>query len=158
MDEFMQAAFEQAQIGTQDGGFPVGSVIVKADRIVGAGHNRFTQSGDPTSHAELEAIRDTARRHGPEEGSALLGGATCYTTMMPCEMCSGAIIRFGLARVVVGETTSYTPAATRTLLERQGIEVEVHQESECIALAESYLAIHADEAELAVPVRPPLKL
>ena len=142
MDPFIAAAHEQAVTSLEEGGFPVGSVIVRDGQVIGAGFNRYTQTGDPTTHAEMEAIRDAAQ--GADDGHVLdqLVGATCYTTMMPCEMCAGAIIRFGLAAVVVAEVASYQAADTRTFLEERGIEVEMRNEEACQATVESYYAQH----------------
>lgn len=145
MSEFMAAALAEAEASIAEGGLPIGSVIVAGGRIVGAGRNRYRQTGDPTAHAEMEAIRDAARRAGGDR-DALLRGATCYTTMMPCEMCTGAIIRFELGRVVVAETRTYVDAGTRPLLERQGIAVEVLDDPASIRLVESYLEARADQA------------
>jgi creatinine deaminase len=142
MDPHMAAAHQQAVSSLEEGGFPVGSVIVKDGQVIGAGFNRYTQTGDPTTHAELEAIRDAAARVRDGEFLDLLAGATCYTTMMPCEMCSGAIIRFGLAAVVVAEVSSYSPADTRGLLEERGIRVEIRDEEACKATVERYYVRH----------------
>jgi cytosine deaminase len=142
MDPHMAAAHQQAVNSLEEGGFPVGSVIVKDGQVVGAGFNRYAQTGDPTTHAEMEAIRDAAARAGDGELLDLLAGATCYTTMMPCEMCSGAIIRFGLAAVVVAEVSSYSPADTRGLLEERGIQVEIRDEEACKATVERYHVEH----------------
>ncbi len=142
MDPLMAEALAEARAGFEEGGAPIGSVVVKDEEILGRGRNTFFQTGDPTGHAEMEAFRDAARRAaaarppGPIE--ALLRGATVYTTMMPCLMCTGAIIRFGAARVVVGEARTYADAGTRALMERQGIEVIVLDEPECVALIEAY--------------------
>lgn len=138
MDNFMTAALEEARLSMAEDGYPIGSVVVRNGEIVGRGRNRFLQTGDPTTHAEMEAIRDAAKL-ARGDVDALLKGATIYTTMMPCEMCAGAIIRFGIARVVVGETQTYTDAGTETLIARQGIRVEVTQEPGCIAVVEEYV-------------------
>jgi cytosine deaminase len=138
VDQHLAAAHQQAINSLAEGGFPVGSVIVKDDRVIGAGFNRYTQTGDPTSHAEIEAMRDAAANAGEGEALDTLAGAICYTTMMPCEMCSGAIIRFGLTAVVVAEVSSYNPADTREFLEQRGVRVEILDEDECKATVESY--------------------
>lgn len=138
MDAFMTAAIEEARLSAAENGYPIGSVVVRNDAVIGKGRNRFLQSGDPTTHAEMEAIRDAAGR-APAGIDALLKGATVYTTMMPCEMCAGAIIRFGIARVVVGETKTYTDAGTEKLMARQDIAVQVLEDPECIAMVEEYL-------------------
>jgi cytosine deaminase len=163
MNPFMAAALEEARSSVKTGGAPVGSVLVKDGVIVGRGHNTLYQSGDPTAHAEMEAYRDAARRaveaHGPDEAEALLDGGEVYTTMMPCEMCAGAIIRFGARRVVVGEMSTYAPANTRPLMERQGIEVVVLDDPECVALVEDYLRQHPERRKrMAERRRPPLRL
>lgn len=158
MDDFMQAAFDEAKTAFDEGNIPVGSVLVKDGKVFGAGRNRHRQTGDPTTHAELEAIRDAAAR-SPGQFAELCQGATCYTTMLPCAMCSGAIIRFGFARVVVAETATIADSGTRALLERQGITVDLENHQACIELVESYLAIEPElSAALKSPTRPPLAL
>ncbi len=142
MDRFLAAAHEQAVASLEEGGFPVGSVIVRSGEVIGAGFNRYTQTGDPTRHAEMEAIRDAAEHAGDGQLLDLLAGAICYTTMMPCEMCAGAIIRFGLAAVVVAEVSSYQAADTRALLEERGIEVEIRNEEACRLTVERYYLEH----------------
>jgi len=142
MDPHLAAAHKQAVNSVEEGGFPVGSVIVKEGQVIGAGFNRYTQTGDPTTHAEMEAIRDAAVRAGEGQALDLLAGATCYTTMMPCEMCAGAVIRFGLAAVVVAEVTSYEPADTRRFLEERGVRVEIRDEEPCKATVERYYIQH----------------
>lgn len=143
MSNPMTAAIEEARAGADENGLPIGSVVAREGGVLGRGRNRFRQTGDPTSHAEMEAIRDAARR-APEDVDALFQGATLYTTMMPCEMCAGAIIRFGISRVVVAETRTYTEAGTRQLLERQGITVEVTDEKASVRLVEDYCARHPE--------------
>ncbi len=142
MDSFMQSAFEQAKLGYAQSNLPVGSVIVSNHEIIGAGRNRQIQTRDPTTHAELEAIRDASSRVAGDDIVGIFSGATCYTTMMPCAMCAGAIIRFGFARVVVAETRSYVPSGSHTLMERQGLAVEIQQQPVCIALVEDYFREH----------------
>ncbi len=143
MDAFMAAALAEAQAGFEEGGSPIGAVLVKDGEILGRGRNVLMQRGDPTGHAEMEAYRDAARRaaatHAPEEIEGLLRGGVMYTTMMPCEMCAGAIVRFSASRVVVGETTTYVESGTRLLMERRGIEVSVLQSVESIPHIELYL-------------------
>ncbi|MFP6731038.1 MAG: nucleoside deaminase [Alphaproteobacteria bacterium] len=148
MDEFMAAAFAEAKASFDEGGQPIGAVLVMDGIILGRGRNTLAQSGDATSHAEMEAYRDASRRaaktNEPDKIDGLLRGGTVYTTMMPCIMCSGAIIRFGAARVVVAETTSYGKADTLALMEGHGIEVELRHESECVDLVEAYYRLHPE--------------
>ncbi len=138
MDEFMTAALNEARSSMAEDGYPIGSVVVRDGEIIGYGRNRFLQTGDPTTHAELEAIRDAAKI-ATVDLDAVLKGATVYTTMMPCEMCAGAIIRFGITRVVVGETQTYTDAGTQVLMARQDIRVEVLEDPACVAVVEEYV-------------------
>jgi cytosine deaminase len=139
--ELMALAIEEAREGLEEGGDPVGSVVARDGVVLGRGRNRLRQNGDPTAHAEMEAYRDAASRLSRsgdiESIEPGLHGATVFTTAMPCEMCSGAILRFRAARVVVAETTSYVPAGTQALLERQGIAVEVWQTPEMLALIDT---------------------
>lgn len=143
MPDPMAAAIAEARASVEENGLPIGSSVARKDRILGLGRNRFCQTGDPTSHAEMEAIRDVARR-ATGDVDVLLNGASIYTTMMPCEMCAGAIIRFGIGRVVVAETRTYTDPGTRQLLERQGITVEVSDEKVSIDLVEDFCARHPE--------------
>lgn len=140
MDDFMRAALAEARAGFDEGGAPIGSVVVKDGRIMGRGRNRFYQAGDPISHAEIEALRDAALGAPALDAiDPLLAGGTVYTTMLPCEMCTGAIIRFGIAAVVVGEMRSYVPSPTEALMTRHGIAVTVLDEPDCVALVAAYL-------------------
>jgi len=141
----------EAKAGLAEGGEPVGSVVVKDGAVLGRGRNRLRQAGDPTTHAEMEAYRDAARQLGkrlePDRIEPALEGATVFTTAMPCEMCTGAILRFKAARVVVAEAETYTPAGTKALMERQGIAVEVLDDAATIAMIQDYLAAHPDRRE-----------
>lgn len=160
---FMAQAMDEARASIAEGGSPIGAVLVKDGTVLGRGRNRLFQDGDPTSHAEMEAYRNAARRlaetHDRLAAEDAISGGTVYTTAMPCEMCAGAIIRFNAVRVVVGETASHPPPATRPLMERQGIEVAVLDDAQCTALVEDYLAVHPDRREQwLVPRTAPLKL
>lgn len=160
MDEFMAAAHAEAEASVDEGGLPIGSVVVKDGAILGRGRNTLIQNGDPTGHAEMEAYRDAARNllatRPPRELGDALAGATVYTTMMPCEMCTGAIIRFAAARVVVAETRTYADAGTAPLMESRGIAVEVRAEPECVALVEGYFERHPDDRDAWAQPRAPL--
>ena len=162
-DEFMVQAIAEARASYQEGGLPIGSLLVKDGRVLGRGRNTLYQNSDPTGHAEMEAYRDAARRaaetHTPNEIEALVTGGTVYTTMMPCEMCAGAIIRFQATRVVVAETRSYRPSATQRLMEMQGIEVVVLDDAASAALVETYYAEHPEKRTAWIsPCEPDLKL
>jgi len=160
---FMAEALAEARFSLSVGGAPIGAALVKAGTLLGCGHNRLYQSGDPTSHAEMEAYRNAAERLASElpraEIEAALSDGTVYTTAMPCEMCAGAIIRFNAARVVVGETRTHPPPETRPLMERQGIEVVVLEDEDCVRLLDGYLTQYPDRrAQWVTPRTPPLRL
>ena len=142
IDAFMAEALVEARTGLDEGGMPVGSVVVKDDAILGRGRNSLFQTGDPTGHAEMEAYRDAARNlaatAAPYQIDKLLRGSTVYTTLMPCPMCAGAIIWFGAARVVVGDAKTYGPG-TQALMESRGIAVRVLDAPVCVELMQSYL-------------------
>ena len=162
-DDFMAQTIAEARASYDEGGQPIGSLLVKDGRVLGRGRNTLYQNGDPTGHAEMEAFRDAARRaagtHTPDEIEALVSGGTVYTTMMPCEMCAGAIIRFRAARVVVAEARTYRPSATQRLMELQGIEVMVLDDADSVALVEAYYAEHPDKRTAwMTPCEPDLQL
>lgn len=142
MDKFMIEAIVEAKAGMAEGNSPIGSVFVKAGEILGRGRNTLMRTSDPTAHAEMEAYRDAAQYIAksckPEDVQNVLAGGIIYTTMMPCPMCAGAIIRFGAKAVVVAETRSYADSGTQPLMERQGIDVTVLEAPESIAMMEEY--------------------
>jgi cytosine/creatinine deaminase len=135
MDRFMQEATDEARAGLAEGGVPVGAVLVRDGEIIGRGRNRFVQHGDPTAHAEMECLRDAGPR-GP------LGDAVLYTTMSSCIMCSGAMVQLGLGKLVVGDATSYAGAVD--FLRENGVEVEIVESEELLALAESFVKEQPD--------------
>jgi cytosine deaminase len=114
MDEFMKAAIEEARQGLREGGIPIGSVLVIDGKIVGRGHNRRVQDNDPVTHAEIDCLRK-AGRVGNYRNAIL------YSTLMPCYLCAGAVIQFGIKKVVAGESRNFPGA--RELLEAHGVEV-----------------------------------
>ena len=160
---FMAEALAEARRSLEAEGGPVGAVLVKDGMIIGRGHNRLYQTGDPTSHAEMEAYRNAAealaKTLGPEALETALAGGVVYTTAMPCEMCAGAIIRFRAGRVVVGETRSHATPATQPFMERQGIAVTVLEDPACIDLMSDYLKRYPErQAHWTKPRTPPLRL
>jgi creatinine deaminase len=130
-DPFMQAALEEARQGRAEGGIPIGSVLVREGRIVARGHNRRVQQGDPVAHAEIDCLRN-AGRLGSFRDTVL------YSTLMPCYLCAGAIVQFGIPRVVVGEARSF-PGAAEFLLDH-GVEVEDLDLDEAAGLMRAFMA------------------
>lgn len=124
MDEFMQAAIEEAEIGRKEGGIPIGSVLVHQGRIIGRGHNRRVQRGSVVLHGEMDALENAGR-----QPAAIYRECTLYTTLSPCPMCSGAILLYGIPKVVVGENRTFM--GEESLLQARGVEVEVLQSPAC---------------------------
>lgn len=132
MDKFMAAAIEEAQKGLDEGGIPIGSVIVHKGEIIGRGHNRRVQSGSPILHGEMDAFENAGR-----QTAATYRESTIYTTLSPCSMCSGAIILYGISKVVVGENTTFL--GEEALLKSKGVSVTVLQDQHCINLMENFI-------------------
>src|SRR5512137_1585354 len=118
MDPFMQAAIDEAKLGLAEGGIPIGSVIVHQDRIIGRGHNRRVQQGSAILHGEMDAFESAGRQPASVYRECVL-----YTTLSPCAMCSGAILLYGIPRVVVGENRTFL--GEEALLQARGVEVVV---------------------------------
>jgi cytosine deaminase len=130
IDKFMQMAIDEAKKGLGEGGIPIGAVLVKDDTLLGTGHNTRVQDGNPIAHAEIECLKNAGR-------VATYKGTTLYSTLMPCSMCAGAIVEFGINRVVVGESRNYIGA--RTFLESCGVEVIDLDNEECRKMMESFI-------------------
>ncbi|MBB3183649.1 cytosine deaminase [Halomonas fontilapidosi] len=133
MDRFMHAAFEEARHGRDEGGIPIGSVLVHRGVIIGRGHNRRVQLGSAVLHGEMDALENAGRHPAEAYRESIL-----YTTLSPCSMCSGAILLYGIPKVVIGENRTFL--GEEALLKERGVEVEVLQEPECIALMEDFIA------------------
>ena len=114
MDKFMCAAVEEAKKGLSEGGIPIGSVLVKDALIIGRGHNKRVQENDPVIHAEIDCLRN-AGRIGSYAGTVL------YSTLMPCYLCAGAVVQFGIKKVIAGESETFPGA--RQFMESHGVEV-----------------------------------
>ena len=135
MDLFLAAAIEEAERGRSEGGIPIGAVLVFDGRILGRGHNRRVQQGSPTLHGEMDAL-ERAGRHP----AAVYRASTMYTTLSPCAMCSGAILLYGIPRVVVGENRTFL--GEEAWLRLRGVQVEVVQDPRCVRLMEQFIAEH----------------
>ncbi|MCG3149717.1 MAG: tRNA-specific adenosine deaminase [Verrucomicrobiae bacterium] len=130
-DPFMQAAIEEARLGLREGGIPIGSVLVKAGQIVGRGHNRRVQDGDPITHAEIDCLRN-AGRLGSYKDTIL------YSTLMPCYLCSGAAVQFAIPKVIVGESQTF-PGGPE-FMRAHGIEVIDLNLPECVEMMRDFIA------------------
>jgi cytosine/creatinine deaminase len=135
MDKFIQAAIEEARIGQGEGGIPIGSVLVHQGHIVGRGHNRRVQRGSAILHAEMDALENAGR-----QPASIYRESVLYTTLSPCAMCSGAILLYGIPKVVIGENQTFL--GEEALLRSRGVEVEVLQDAACMELMRSFIAEH----------------
>ena len=133
MDRFLKAAYDEAQKGRQEGGIPIGSVIVHRGEIIGRGHNRRVQQGSAVLHGEMDAFENAGR-----QAASVYRECTLYTTLSPCSMCSGAILLYGIPRVVVGENDTFV--GEEELLRSRGVLVDVLQNDACIQMMRSFIA------------------
>jgi len=133
MDAFIEAAIEEARAGLAEGGIPIGSVIVYRGQIIGSGHNRRVQNGSAILHAEMDALENAGRQPASVYRESVL-----YTTLSPCAMCSGAILLYGIPKVVIGENQTFL--GEEGLLKSRGVELEVLQDAACVALMREFIA------------------
>ena len=133
MDPFLSIAIDEAERGRAEGGIPIGAVIVADGTILGRGHNRRVQQGSAVLHGEMDAL-ERAGRHRASTYRA----STMYTTLSPCAMCSGAILLYGIPRVVVGENVTFM--GEEALLRSRGVSVEVLQDPRCIEMMRAFIA------------------
>jgi cytosine deaminase len=137
MDSFMEAALDEARQGLSEGGIPIGSVLVCRGRIIGRGHNRRVQAGSSVLHGEMDALERAGR-----QPAAVYRDSTLYTTLSPCAMCTGAILLYGIPRVVVGENRTFM--GEEELLRSRGVKVEVMQDPECERLLGDFIRAHPE--------------
>jgi creatinine deaminase len=135
MDHFLRAAFDEARRGLSEGGIPIGAVLVSGGRIIGRGHNRREQAGSVVLHAEMDALENAGRRRAADYRES-----TMYTTLSPCAMCSGAILLYGIPRVVVGENRTFR--GEEELLRSRGVTVEVADDPALAALMADFIRSH----------------
>jgi creatinine deaminase len=132
MDRFMKAALEEAEIGLAEGGIPIGSVIVHDNRIIGRGHNRRVQKGSSILHGEMDALENAGR-----QPAAVYRQSVLYTTLSPCSMCSGAILLYGIPRVIIGENMTFM--GEEKLLRSRGVSIEVLQDEICMNMMAEFI-------------------
>ena len=133
----MRAAIAEAVAGRDEGGTPIGSVLVHDGRIVGAGHNRRVQQGSAVLHGEMDALERAGRLP-----AAVYQASTLYTTLSPCAMCSGAILLYGIPHVIIGENRTFT--GEEELLRSRGVRLDVLQDETCIGLMAAFVAAHPE--------------
>ena len=133
MDIYLQAAIDEAQQGLAEGGIPIGSVLVHHGKIIGRGHNRRVQQGSAILHGEMDALENAGRLPASVYKESVL-----YTTLSPCAMCTGAILLYGIPKVVVGENRTFMGEEEH--LRSRGVSVEVVQDPACIAMMQDFIA------------------
>jgi cytosine/creatinine deaminase len=132
LDDYLEAALAEAQEGLSEGGIPIGSVLVHQGKILGRGHNRRVQRGSAILHAEMDALENAGR-----QPASVYRESTLYTTLSPCAMCSGAILLYGILRVVIGENRTFR--GEEDWLRERGVALEVRQDPRCIGLMEAFI-------------------
>lgn len=132
MDKFLEAAIEEAKAGLLEGGIPIGSVIVYENKILGRGHNKRVQSGSVVLHGEMDALENAGR-----QPASVYRNCTLYTTLSPCPMCTGAILLYGIPKVVIGENSTFL--GDEALLRSRGVEVIVVDDQTCKDLMTDFI-------------------
>lgn len=130
MDVYLQKAIEEAKKGLNEGGIPIGSVLIKDGKIIGLGHNKRVQENNPMIHAEIDCLMN-AGRIGNYKDTVL------YSTLMPCYLCAGAVVQFGIKKVIAGESKTFPGA--KEFMESHGVEVIDAQNEECIELMNDFI-------------------
>jgi creatinine deaminase len=134
-DEFLDAAIAEAAAGANEGGIPIGAVLVYEGRIIGRGHNRRVQLGSAIRHGEMDALENAGRL-----SASVYARSVLYTTLSPCAMCSGAILLYGIPRVVIGESVTFQ--GEEDLLRARGVAIEVVQDARCIDMMRRFIERH----------------
>ena len=132
MDKFLQAAIDEAKKGMSEGGVPIGSVLVIDERIVGRGHNRRVQKGSAVLHAEMDCLENAGRMKAADYRRA-----TLYSTLSPCDMCSGAVLLYGIPNLVIAENRTF--CGPEEYVKSRGVAVVVVDNQECRALMETFI-------------------
>lgn len=134
-DEFLRVAIEEARQGRAEGGIPIGSVLVRGGKIIGRGHNKRVQNNDPVTHAEIDCLRNAGRIGNYND-------VTIYSTLMPCYLCAGAVVQFGIKKVIAGEDETF--AGAKEFMESHGVEVINLQSEECKQMMRDFIAEHPE--------------
>jgi creatinine deaminase len=135
MEDFLAEAIEEARLGLKEGGIPIGSVLVHEGQIIGRGHNRRVQDGSVVLHGEMDALANAGRR-----SAGIYRESVIYTTLSPCSMCSGAILLYGIPKVIVGENKTFQ--GEEEWLRSHGVDVEIVADAGCVAMMEGFIRDH----------------
>ena len=134
-DPYLSAAIAEARKGLAEGGIPIGSVLVKGHKIIGRGHNKRVQDGDPMAHAEIDCLKNAGRIGSYKD-------TTLYSTLMPCYLCAGAVVQFGIKKVIAGESRTFPGA--KSFMEEHGVEVIDVDDKDCYALMQDFIKKNPD--------------
>jgi cytosine/creatinine deaminase len=137
MDEFMATALDEARQGLAEGGIPIGSVLVLDGKIVGRGHNQRVQKGSPTLHAEMDCLENAGRLKAKDYQRAVL-----YSTLSPCDMCSGTVLLYQIPKVIIGENKTFQ--GPEDYVRSRGVELVILNLDECISLMEAFITAHPE--------------
>jgi cytosine deaminase len=142
MDQFLRAAIDEAKKGLSEGGLPIGSVLVRNNQIIGRGHNRRVQNGDPMAHAEIDCLTNAGRQK-------TYADTVLYSTLMPCYLCTGAAVQFGVPKVIVGESVNFPGGEAKwgkspAFMRANGIEVIDLHDAECIEMMKNFVKEHPE--------------
>ena len=132
MDQYLEAAIEQARIGLEKGGIPIGSVLVLDEEIIGRGHNQRVQKGSAILHAEMDCLENAGRLTATDYQRSVI-----YSTLSPCDMCSGAILLYGIPKVVVGENKTFQ--GPEDYVRSRGVDVTILDSGECVRMMEQFI-------------------
>jgi cytosine/creatinine deaminase len=135
MDEFLKAAIDEAKKGRAEGGIPIGSVLIRDGKIIGKGHNKRVQDNDPVTHAEIDCLRNAGRIGNYDN-------VVIYSTLMPCYLCAGAVVQFGIKKVIAGENETFDGA--KEFMESHGVEVINMESEECKQMMREFIAEHPE--------------
>jgi len=137
MDPFLQAALEEARAGLAEGGIPIGSVLVLGDKIIGRGHNRRVQKGSAILHAEMDCLENAGRLTASDYRQS-----TLYSTLSPCDMCSGTALLYGIPRIVIGENRTFQ--GPEEYVRSRGVELTLVDDPTCVELMKQFIAAHPE--------------
>jgi cytosine deaminase len=137
MDRFLKLAIEEARLGLAEGGIPIGSVLVVGDAVVGRGHNRRVQKGSAILHAEMDCLENAGRLRPADYRRAVL-----YSTLSPCDMCSGTALLYRIPRIVIGENRTFR--GPEDYVRSRGMTLEIVDDAECVALMQAFIAEHPE--------------
>lgn len=137
MDEFLKAAIDEARKGLEEGGIPIGSVLVLDGKIIGRGHNRRVQRGSAILHAEMDALENAGRRTARDYQRAVL-----YSTLSPCDMCSGTALLYKIPKIVIGENLTFR--GPEDYVRSRGVTLQIVHNEECVKLMKDFIAAHPD--------------